>query len=130
MGVFYSHFATVGPVPKYVVDYSVQRKLFLDSRLYRTMWGSGEITSSGTLKTYDGEPLLPRITAPTLFLCGETDEMNADVLKPLVARVRGARLAVIPGAGHMLTATHGQAYVALLRDHLGRNDPPAVSGRA
>ena len=48
--------------------------------------------------------------------------MTADVLKPMVARVRGARLAVIPAAGHALTATHGDAYNAILREHLRRND--------
>lgn len=123
MAVFYSHYMNVGPAPRYVVDYIIRRRLGVNEQLYRAMWGGGEISASGTLKTYDGEPLLARIKAPTLFLCGSDDEMTADVLKPFVARVPGARMAVIPGAGHALTTTHSQAYVALLREHLGRNDP-------
>jgi len=123
MDVFYAHYMSLGSVPAYLRAYSQQHHLVANELLYRTMWGAGEISSSGTLKTYDGEPLLPRIKAPTLFLCGSDDEMTADVLKPLVAKVRGAQLAVIPGAGHGLTTTHIAPYVGLLRAHLGRNDP-------
>jgi proline iminopeptidase/L-proline amide hydrolase len=126
MDVFYDHYMTRAEPPAYVRAYSQGRHLATNQRLYQTMWGAGEISASGTLKTYNGEPLLPKIKAPTLFLCGEDDEMTAGVLKPMVARVKGARLAVISGAGHGLPSTHSKAYVALLRDHLGRHDPKAA----
>jgi proline iminopeptidase/L-proline amide hydrolase len=126
MDVFYAHYMSLGPAPAYLRAYSQQHALAANERLYRAMWGAGEISASGTLRTYDGEPLLPRIKAPTLFLCGQDDEMTADVLKPFVARVHGASLAVIPGAGHGLTITHAPAYVALLRGHLGRHDPSVL----
>ena len=125
MSVFYSHYMALAPVPDYVRAYGVERKLATNMTLYKAMWGAGEITATGTLRTYDGEPLLPRIAAPALFVCGGSDEMTADVLKPLVARVRGAKLAVIPGAGHALPATHSGPYNAILREHLRRNDPKA-----
>ena len=122
MGVFYSHYMARAPVPDYVRAYGAEHKLATNPVLYKAMWGAGEIAATGSLRTYDGEPLLPRVAAPTQFICGQFDEMTADVLKPMVARVRGARLAVIPGAGHALTATHGDAYNAILREHLRRND--------
>jgi proline-specific peptidase len=122
MGVFYDHYLGHGALPAYLRDYGAQHRLALNEALYRSMWGSGEIRSTGSLRAYDGEPLLPRIAAPTLFLCGQNDEMTADVLKPLAARVRGARLAVIPGAGHGLTASHPAAYMALLRPHFTAHD--------
>jgi proline iminopeptidase/L-proline amide hydrolase len=123
MEVFYSHYLLLKPVPDYVRAYSERHNLKMNEALYKGMWGPGEIHSFGTLKAYDGEPLLSRINAPTAFLCGEHDEMTADVLKPLVARVRGATLTVIPGAGHLLIATHAEAYTRILRAHLLRNDP-------
>jgi proline-specific peptidase len=122
MEVFYDRYLGHGALPAYLRDYGVQHRLELNTALYKGMWGSGEIRSTGSLRNYDGEPLLPRIAAPTLFLCGQSDEMTADVLKPLAARVRGSRLAVIPGAGHGLTASHPANYMALLRPHFARND--------
>lgn len=125
MRVFYDHYLGHGALPSYLKAYVAEHRLTLSEALYRGMWGSGEIRATGSLRTYNGEPLLARITAPTLFLCGGSDEMTADVLKPMVARVRGARLAVIPGAGHGLTSSHPAAYMADLRPHFARNDPAA-----
>jgi proline iminopeptidase/L-proline amide hydrolase len=125
MGVFYDRYLGHGALPRYLRDYGAQHHLALNKALYKGMWGSGEIRPTGSLHAYDGEALLPRIATPTLFLCGENDEMTADVLKPLAARVRGARLAVIAGASHGLTASHPAPYMALLRPHFAVNDAPA-----
>ena len=123
MEIFYNRYLILKPVPPYVAAYGQRHHLQTNEALYKGMWGPGEIHSFGTLKTYNGETLLARINVPTLFLCGEDDEITADVLAPLVARVRGAKLAVIPGAGHLLIATHAEAYTRLLRDFLVRHDP-------
>ncbi|MBU1377378.1 MAG: proline iminopeptidase-family hydrolase [Alphaproteobacteria bacterium] len=128
MSQFYARYATRGPVPPYFAAYRKATGLRRNDAIYQGMWGSGEIRGTGTLRGYDGEPLLSRITAPTLFLCGEEDEMTADVLRPLVRRVRGARLAVIPDAGHSLPATHAQAYMAALRPHFYAADPKPALG--
>lgn len=123
MDVFYDHYMNLAPGPAYIHPYILQRRIPpFNPALYNAMWGSGEIHATGSLRTYDGEPLLNRIRAPTLFLCGQHDEMTADVLKPLVDRVRGATLEVIPGAGHGLPATHADLYNAVLRNHLARHD--------
>jgi proline-specific peptidase len=123
MDIFYSHYLLLKPVPSYVLAYRQLHNLQVNESLYKTMWGPDEIHSFGTLKTYDGEPLLPRIHVPTTFLCGEYDEITADVLKPLVARVSGAKLTVISGAGHLLIATHAADYTKILREHLAAHDP-------
>ena len=117
MEVFYARFSASGPRPAWLLDYIKARGLAKGDRLYRTMWGGGEIYGTGTLKGYDGEPLLPRIAAPTLVLAGESDEMTPDVLRPLAARIPHAGLRSIPGAGHSLPGTHAEAYMALLRPH-------------
>lgn len=123
MEVFYKHYLLLKPVPDYVRAYGERHNLSMNERLYKGMWGPGEIHSFGTLKSYNGEALLSRIRVPTAFLCGEDDEMTADALKPLVAQVHGAKLSVIPGAGHLLIATHAAAYTQILREHLSKNDP-------
>ena len=122
MNIFYKQYLARGPTPPYVEAYAKAKGLKTNDKLYETMWGPGEIRSTGTLKAYDGEPLLPRVTAPTLVICGQYDEMTADVLKPLVARMPDASLSVVPDAGHGMPATHPDAYVPAVRAHLARHD--------
>lgn len=122
MEVFYGQYAARRPRPDYVRDYAATRNLALNKRLYEGMWGPGEIRATGSLKTYDGESLLPRVAAPALVITGEHDEMTADVLEPLVKRMPSARLVVVPDAGHAMPATHAETYVAAVRAHLARND--------
>jgi len=122
MAVFYRQYAARRRPPQYVIDYVTAKSLALNPKLYGGMWGPGEIRATGLLKTYDGEPLLPRVAAPTLVITGEYDEMTADVLKPLVARMPTAKLVVVPDAGHSLPATHSEAYVGAVRAHLARHD--------
>jgi len=122
MAIFYREYASRGPRPEYIKDYMKARGVTGNNKLYQTMWGPGEIRSTGTLKTYDGEPLLRRVKAPALVITGEYDEMTADVLKPLVARIPKAELVVVPGAGHGMPVTHYEPYLAAVRAHLARND--------
>ncbi|WP_374471813.1 proline iminopeptidase-family hydrolase [Phenylobacterium sp.] len=129
MAVFYGRYMDRAPVAPYIRDYARARGLRSSPRIYNGMWGPGEIRATGLLKTYDGEPLLPRVGAPALVLTGEYDEMTADVLRPLVARMPNARLEVAPGAGHGLPRTHADTYLALLRPHLARNDRTAAALR-
>ena len=129
MEVFYARFASREGAPSYLGDYARARGLKPGGKIYGGMWGPGEIRATGVLKTYDGEPLLPRVAAPALVVAGDRDEMTPDVLAPLVARMPNARLEVIAGAGHALTGTHADAYLALLRPHFARNDAPAQALR-
>lgn len=122
MSVFYRQYAARRSAPAYLRDYVQAKGLATNVKLYEGMWGPGEIRATGSLKTYDGEPLLPRVTVPALVVTGEYDEMTADVLKPLVARMPDAKLVVVPGAGHAMPATHAEPYLAAVRAHLLRND--------
>lgn len=122
MSVFYREYGRRGEAPAYIRDYAKARGVTGNNKLYQGMWGPGEIRATGSLKTYDGEPLLPRVTAPALVICGQYDEMTADVLKPLVKRMPRADLVVVPGAGHGMPVTHADPYVAAVRAHLARND--------
>ncbi|MFT4298944.1 MAG: alpha/beta fold hydrolase [Aeromicrobium sp.] len=72
----------------------------------------------------DRDPILPEIgaiTAPTLVAAGEHD-VATPVAKAQViaATIPGARLEIIPGAGHLSPLEQPEVVTALLEDHLTR----------
>ncbi len=94
-----------------------------NARLYEAMWGPSEFAATGTLRDYDGEPLLARLDgARTLFLAGQHDEARPATLAAFAARVPGAELAVIPGAAHAVLGDRPDETVAVLRAWLARQD--------
>ncbi|MFC3711095.1 proline iminopeptidase-family hydrolase [Sphingoaurantiacus capsulatus] len=122
MDVFYAHFLYRQTPPAYITAYKKRPGLTLNPVVYNAMWGPGEIAATGTLKSYDGEPLLPRLAVPTLVICGAYDEMTPAAVKPLVARIPGGRLVSIPDAGHAVASDAPAAYVAAVRAHLESTD--------
>jgi proline iminopeptidase/L-proline amide hydrolase len=122
MDVFYAQFLRRHPAPAYVTAYRSRPGLASNPVVYEAMWGPGEISATGSLRGYDGEPLLPLIAAPTLVVCGEHDEMTPAAAAPLAAQIPDARLVTIADAGHALSTDQPRAYVQALRAHLDRND--------
>jgi pimeloyl-ACP methyl ester carboxylesterase len=67
----------------------------------------------------DSRPDLPAITAPTLVAVGEHDALTPpDRSREIAAGIHGARLAVIPGAGHLPTMEAPAAASSLLAQWL------------
>jgi proline-specific peptidase len=92
-------------------------------RLYETMWGASEFVSTGSLRDYDGEPLLARLDgARTLFLGGQYDEARPATLAGFAERVPGASFAVIEDAAHSIPNDNPDAWRATLRRWLRRHD--------
>lgn len=91
--------------------------------LYNRMWGSSEFVSTGTLKSYDGEPLLARLDGrQTLFVVGQYDEIRPVTAIRFAQRVKGAEIAVIPGAGHATLSDRPDETIAVLRAWFDRQD--------
>ncbi|PVM85032.1 proline iminopeptidase [Caulobacter radicis] len=91
--------------------------------LYKAMWGATEFSATGTLKAYDGEPLLDRLDGPrTLFMVGQYDEARPATTIAFSRRTRGSELAVVPGAGHATFTDRPEETVAVLRQWLRRRD--------
>ncbi|MFW2851951.1 alpha/beta fold hydrolase [Sphingomonas sp. TX0543] len=68
--------------------------------------------------------LLPGITCPVLVACGDADLWSPpDQHRAIAAAIPGARLAIVPGAGHMLPAEAPEALSAILRDWITATTP-------
>ena len=90
--------------------------------MYAAMWGPSEFSASGSLRGYDGEPLLARLDGSrTLFLGGRWDEARPSTLAGFAARVPGAELATVPGAAHDLFGDRPTETLGILRGWLARH---------
>jgi proline iminopeptidase/L-proline amide hydrolase len=91
--------------------------------LYNRMWGASEFVSTGTLRDYDGEPLLAKLDGKnTLFIDGQYDEARPVTLGAFAARVPGAEFAVVPGAAHGFLSDRPEEALGILRPWLERHD--------
>ena len=61
---------------------------------------------------------LPRVRVPTLVIVGEQDEPFLAASQYMAAKIPGARLEVIPGAGHAANLDQPEAFNRLLLDFL------------
>lgn len=92
--------------------------------VYNTMWGPTEFSATGTLKTYDGTPLLAKIDGRrTLFMIGQYDEAHLEIVRHFVTLTPGAELAVVPGGSHSSFGERPVETEGLLRGWLERKDP-------
>lgn len=67
----------------------------------------------------DSRPLLAALRCPLLVACGEADLLTPpEQAREIAALVPGARLEIVPGAGHMLTMEQPERVTTLLLDWL------------
>jgi L-proline amide hydrolase len=92
--------------------------------IYNFMWGRAEFTASGTLKDYDGRPLLAKLDGRrTLFVAGQHDEARPVTVKGFAAAVPGgADFAEVPDAAHSVMNDNPAGYLAVLRPWLAARD--------
>jgi 2-succinyl-6-hydroxy-2,4-cyclohexadiene-1-carboxylate synthase len=76
--------------------------------------------------------LLDRIDVPTMVLAGAADERYVEFADRLRAMIRGARVAIVPGAGHAAHLESPEAVAAILARHFAAASrgatPPAGPG--
>jgi len=83
-----AYLPTKKPKPKY------------NEELYMYMWGPSEFCPTGTLKKYNGAPLLKTIKVPTLFMSGQYDEATPEASESFAKKVKGAQFKMIRGCSH------------------------------
>lgn len=122
-GVFYAQYNGRDRTPRpYKAPANAADKGF-NADLYNRMWGSSEFVATGTLKNYDGEPLLARLYGRhTLFVAGQYDEARPVTMLGFASRVKDAEYAIIPGAAHSLFGDRPDETVAILSGWLKRQD--------
>lgn len=122
-GAFYSAFNRREPATEGMIAYRRPQDR-LNEQLYETMWGNSEFVSTGTLRSYDGAPLLARLDGRrTLFLCGQYDEARPATVRAFAGRVpHRAAFAEIPGAAHGIFSDRPAETLAALRPWLAAQD--------
>lgn len=120
---FYARHIRLAEPPPAIAAYRAALPRSFSPDIYTAMWGRAEFSASGTLKTYDGRPLLARLDGPrTLFVTGEHDEALPATIAAFAAQVPGASFAVVPDAAHVIMNDNPAAYLDLLRPWLAAHD--------
>jgi L-proline amide hydrolase len=120
---FYRRHIHLADPPPQIAAYRAALPRSFSKDIYTYMWGRAEFTASGSLKDYDGTPLLSRLDGSrTLFLTGEHDEATPETVLSFAQAVRGANFEVIPGAAHLAMNDNPEAYLAILRPWLAEHD--------
>jgi proline iminopeptidase/L-proline amide hydrolase len=122
--VFYKNFNGREPRPEgYNAYLAAHPGLAFNGGLYERMWGSTEFVATGSLKDYNGEPLLTKLDGRhTLFIDGQYDEARPATLGAFAGRVPGAEFAVVPGAAHGFFSDRPEEALGILRPWLDRQD--------
>lgn len=119
---FHRRHIQLADAPPEIAAYKTALPRAFTPEIYRHMWGRAEFTASGTLKDYDGTPLLGRLNGQrTLFVTGEADEAMPETVEGF-ARMAGADFAIIPDAAHLAMNDNPIAYLAIMRPWLLRQD--------
>lgn len=120
---FYGEFLRREPKSAASNAYTSPQDRGFNSTLYETMWGKTEFVSTGSLRSYDGEPLLAKLDGKrTLFIVGQYDEARPVTAVAFAERVPGSELAVVPGAAHGIFSDRPDESVGLVRAWLRRQD--------
>ena len=121
---FNSAFREREPISAAMISYISNMSVpVMNEKLYQYMWGASDFQATGTLKSYDGEPLLSRLDpASTLLMVGQYDEARPSTALAFADRIGGAEVAVVPGAAHILFSDRPEEAVGILRSWLARHD--------
>jgi proline iminopeptidase/L-proline amide hydrolase len=91
--------------------------------VYEAMWGRSEFICTGTLRDYDGEPLLARLDGRrTLFMAGRHDEARPATVASFAKRANGAEFVAIEGASHKIAIEQPRRFVEVLDRWMARHD--------
>ena len=79
---------------------------------------NGFVGCSAALGDHDFRPLMPKVTHPVLWMCGEKDGHNAAAMKVMQDELPGSKYVVLPGAGHISNMDQPEMFTRNLREFL------------
>lgn len=119
---FYAQFWRREPPPAYLAPYEAALPVRHNKRLYETMWGPNEFVCTGTLRDYDGTPLLAKVEVPALFLCGEYDESRPETCAGFAGRMKRGEVKTVAGAAHRIQTDRTAAWLDAISGFVTRFD--------
>jgi L-proline amide hydrolase len=120
---FYRAHVHLSDPPPAIAAYKAALPRSFSNDIYNHMWGRAEFVSTGTLRHYDGRPLLQKLDGQrTLFLAGAADEAIPATVAGYAHAANGARFAEIPDAAHTALGDNPAAYLAVLAPWLVAHD--------
>ena len=78
----------------------------------------GFIGCSAALADHDFRPLMPKVKNPVLYMSGEKDVNNAEVMKEMQGELPGSQYLVLPGAGHISNMDQPELFTRTMRRFL------------
>jgi proline iminopeptidase/L-proline amide hydrolase len=121
--VFNARFLRRAPLTPQQQAYRAALPTPFNTRIYEAMWGKTEFVSTGTLRHYNGEPLLARLDAgQVLWVTGQHDEARPATVHDFAVRTPGSSFAVIEDAAHGIFNDNPESFIALLRRWFRRHD--------
>lgn len=121
---FYARHVRMRTPPAVIEAYKEALPRSFSPDIYNYMWGRAEFTATGTLKDYDGRPLLQKLDGKrTLFVAGQFDEARPSTVKAFAAAVPGgADFAEVPDAAHSVMNDNPLGYLAVLQPWLAARE--------
>ena len=92
--------------------------------VYGTMIGANEFSVTGSLRSWDMDDQLSRISVPTLVLHGEFDEASDEVVRASRELIPDVEYRKIPGASHTPHLENPELTIATIAEFLARHDLP------
>jgi L-proline amide hydrolase len=120
---FYARYVSLRKPEPELAAYRAALPRSFSKPIYNAMWGRAEFTATGTLRHYDGRPLLAKLDgARTMFVAGDRDEARPETVAGFARSVPGAAFTVIPDAAHTIMTDNPAAYLPVIRRWCARND--------
>ncbi|KZT12752.1 proline-specific peptidase [Laetiporus sulphureus 93-53] len=104
------------PIPAEVQE--TFKQLEEDPTVYGTMEGPSEFTITGTLKTWNIIPSLPKISVPTLLTNGGLDEAQDIVIEPFFAAIDKVKWRTFARSAHMAHWEEREEFMRVVEDFL------------
>ena len=121
--VFYKNFNRRVPATPDLAAYGKSLPKGLNIKIYDGMWGNSEFVSTGSLRDYDGEPLLKRLDGRrTLFMAGEFDEARPETVAAFAAEVPHSTFIEVKGASHGILNDQPAKFLSILDKWMRAHD--------
>ncbi|MCQ2084874.1 MAG: alpha/beta fold hydrolase [archaeon] len=102
-------------------DYGLVSAQEVPNEVFQKLCGPNDLITDGKLLDFDVTCYLKDINVPTLLMCADSDEVRIDRIMEFYRQVKGARLSIIPHAGHVLALEQFDSYRDAIKAFIEEN---------